>query len=313
MDFSLPFERKHLLWAAGVVALLAVLIGIGWSAYWTYWGRWQPKLVTHNQAEIQKLLDAAGWVSPGYQGPWAYVIETRSCTGCNTYEQEEFPKLHAAQVDTRVIAIAPRDTQGETRSTVAERATVAELWINRDWKLYQTWINTPVKLWSAPGVRLADGDLARTAVVDAGRNFADALVPLLKANGVDMTYPIVIWKDSSGQMKICACSDRRMFQTIRHDLGAPDRAPGQTQTNDETATPAGPEPKPTDKLEPLPDLPNLDRSSTDKSADKTAPSSSPAPAPSGTAPAAQPASAPASSPLPDLPPPATEPKAVSKP
>ena len=56
---------------------------------------------------------------------------------------KSFPFSASANVDTRVIAIARADHEGLQQSTPAERATIAELWINRDWNLYAKWMATP--------------------------------------------------------------------------------------------------------------------------------------------------------------------------
>ena len=42
-------------------------------------------------------------------------------------------------------------------STAPERSTVAELWTNRSWKLFQQWSLAPAASWTAPGILPADG------------------------------------------------------------------------------------------------------------------------------------------------------------
>ena len=235
--------RRFLMFSLLAVVLGAVLAGVGYWAYWNYYARWRPVTIVKNQAEIQKLLDSAGWVSPARTGPWIYMITYRACPECARYQREEFPKLAEVNVDTRVIIFARADLQGQSQSTAAERATVSELWINRNWMLYLQWMATPRQQWAAPGLRPADGDIARTAVVDASRQFVGKLEPMLKANGLGTDFPILIWRDRDGYLKACACSDRRSYKFIRHDLGVADETPSLITL---------PSPEPTPQPEVLP-------------------------------------------------------------
>lgn len=262
--------RRFLLFSLLAVVLGALVAGGGYWAYWNYYARWRPVTIVKDQAEIQKLLEAAGAVAPQRTGAWLYMISYRACAPCARYQREEFPKLAEANVDTRVIVFARPDREGVSQSTAAERATVAELWINRDWNLYLNWMAQPRQAWTAPGVRPSDGDIARTAVVDASRQFVDKLTPLLKGNGLGGEYPLLIWRDRDGYLKACACADRRSYAFIRHDLGVADETPSLISlprpdpapaplTEPEPAAPAAPaapRPAPRDPLatpsEPIP-------------------------------------------------------------
>lgn len=218
--------RKFLVWSAlAVVIALGVAAG-GYWAYWHFYARFQPTVITRNQAEIQQLLDSASWVSEGSGGAPLYLVGWRDCGACRQYERDEFPLLRAAGVDPRVIVIARPDREGLAQSTAAERATVAEIWLTRDWTLYQRWTATPSRNWTAAGIPPADGNMARSAVVTAGREFQQRLESLLRASGVrSTTYPLVLWRDADGFLKVCACSDSRAFAFIRDDLGAEDNLP----------------------------------------------------------------------------------------
>src|SRR5262245_54932109 len=119
--------KRFRLWASLILVLVMILGGLG--AWWNFALRWQPHTITRNQAQIAKLLESAGWVSPGQTGPKLYMVSFRSCPDCIRYKTEEFPVLQAVGVDTRVIEIARADYNGLARSTPAERATVAELWL----------------------------------------------------------------------------------------------------------------------------------------------------------------------------------------
>jgi len=220
--------RRFFVWSAlAAVIGLGIAIG-GFWAYQHFYARFQPVTVQRNQAAIQQLLEQSSWISAGGGGEPLYIIGYRDSAAMQRYEMEEAPKLRAAGVEVRIIAFARADREGLAQSTAAERATVAELWLTRDWSLYQRWTATPVRNWTAAGIPVADGNLARGAVVEAGRNFAASLAGKLNEEGLQTRYPLIIWRDREGFMKACACSDSRSWAFIRDDLDAPDRidAPG---------------------------------------------------------------------------------------
>jgi len=204
---------------AGAVALALVIVAI-YGAYWWFDLRWRPKTITKHQAEITKIIEQAGWVSPRLDGPKLYMISFRKCPDCIRFTHEEFPGLHKAGVDTRVIMIARGEYNGIEKSTPPERATVAELWINRSWPLLERWDSLPPDAWTAQGIPPADGDIGRTAVVEAGRGLVKDITPLLKANGVKFAYPLLIWWTKDGEMKACACEKRETYRFVRKELGA---------------------------------------------------------------------------------------------
>ena len=203
-----------------ILALVALAAGAGGWAWWSYDLRWRPKTIERHQEEIARILETAGWVSPGRTGPKVYVVSFRACPDCVRYMTEEFPALHAAGVDTRVIEIARADQNALPKSTAVERATVAELWLNRSWALLERWRAAPAGAWTAEGIAPADGDMARTAVVEAGRRMVADLQPLLKANGLDFAYPTLIWWTRDGKMRGCVCEDPRTYPHVRKELGA---------------------------------------------------------------------------------------------
>ncbi len=220
--------RRFLVWSA-LAALIGVLLaGGGYWAYWNFYARFQPVLIDRNQAEIQKLLDSASWVSAGGGGQPLYIVGYRDSAAMQRYEREEIDKLRAGGVEARIIVFARADREGLTQSTAAERATVAELWLTRDWTLYQRWTATPARQWTAAGIPMSDGNIARSAVVEAGREFVDQLSTYLRDAGLQTRYPLILWRDRDGFLKACACADARSWAFIRDDLDAPDRvtAPG---------------------------------------------------------------------------------------
>jgi hypothetical protein len=208
-------------WVFGLV-LVAILVVAGAVVFllWDLDWRWRPATITKHQAEIAKALDQSGWVSPHLTGPKLYVIAYRTCDACNQFETAAFPKLQALEVDTRVIMVARPDVNGQALSTPAERATVAELWTNRSWKLFQQWSLANPQTWAAPNVPPADGDAARTAVVQAGHGLMASLEPLLKDNGVKAGYPILIWWTKDNHMRGCACTSPQSWGRAEKDLGA---------------------------------------------------------------------------------------------
>lgn len=215
--------KKLRLW---LIAILVVAVaGGGLFGWWSLDYRWRPHTITKHQAEIAKILQQSGWVSPGLPGPKLYMVSFRSCPDCIRFEAQAFPKLHAAKVDTRVIVIARADSNGLPKSTAPERATVAELWLNRSWRLFEDWANvTPPTAWTAPGIAPADGDMARTAVVEAGRKTVEDLRPLLRDNGINFAYPTLVWWTKDGVMRGCACESAKTYGHVLDELGANDAA-----------------------------------------------------------------------------------------
>ena len=129
---------------------------------------------------------------------------------------------------------------------------MAELWLTRDWSLYQRWTATPTSAWSAAGIPASDGNLARAAVVEAGRAFATRLTAALKSEGLGTGYPLIVWRDREGFMKACACNDSRSWAFIRDDLNAPDRVAASGARDSAPVTPgADPESLPYPTLPPL--------------------------------------------------------------
>jgi hypothetical protein len=208
------------LWAIAV--LIVGVAGAGLWAWWNYDLRWRPKTISKHSGEITQILEQSGWVSPGRTGPKLYMVGFRSCPDCIRFKTEQFPDLYEAGVETRVIEIARRDVNGLAKSSPAERATVAELWVNRSWKLLEAWEAAPPEAWKAEGIAPADGDVARTAVVEAGRDMVDDLKPLLKANGIRFAYPLLIWWTKDGVMRGCACEKPETYRFVRAELGVKD-------------------------------------------------------------------------------------------
>jgi len=281
--------RRFLIWSVLAALVGLVLAGTGYWAYWNFYSRFQPVTITRNQAQIQQLLDEASWVSGGGGGEPLYVIGYRDSASTQRYVREEIDKLKAAGVEPRIILFARADREGAAQSTAAERATVAELWLTRDWSLYQRWIQTPAREWTAAGIPAADGNLARAAVVEASRQFDARLTELLKDAGVQITYPLVLWRDRDGFLKACGCADSRAWPFIRDDLNAPDRVGTATPDADAASAPYGgetPAPGSDPSALPYPTLPAIPPANAAPGAAPQAPGA-PTPGAQGSAPNGQ--------------------------
>jgi hypothetical protein len=229
--------RRFFIWSALAALIGLILVGGGYWTYWSYYARFQPVTVTRDQADIQRLLDESSWLSAGGGGEPLYIIGYRDSAAMQRYEREEAPKLRAAGIEVRIIVFARPDREGLPLSTAAERATVAELWLTRDYTLYERWTATPVRNWTAAGIPAADGSLARSSVVEAGRTFVTRLNEHLGRAGLQARYPLIIWRDREGFMKACACSDSRSWVFIRDDLNAPERIDSMDTAPGDAAAP----------------------------------------------------------------------------
>lgn len=196
------------------LALLLVIAAVGYG-WWRVDLRWRPRTLKAHEAQIARLLDQAGWVSPGPgQGRTLYLVGFRSCPDCIRFEAEQFPDLQRAGVETRVILFPRRAV-----SDAPERSGVAELWANRSWATYQRWMSRPPAAWTAEGLPPADTTPARAALVEKSRQLVDELKPLLADNGVRIAFPTLVWRDARGRLRGCACEKRQTYAYVRRELG----------------------------------------------------------------------------------------------
>jgi hypothetical protein len=205
--------------AIGTMVAFVLLVGAVILLWWDIDVRWRPHELAKDSGKITTLLQAAGWVSSGGGASKLYVVGVRDCLGCERMLRAEVPALQKAGVDTRVIMIAPPDADGKPVGAPAERATVAELWVNRSWPLYQAWMAANPAAWTAPGIPAADGDAGRTAVVAASRDLADKLQPLMRENGVAFTWPLVIWQTKDGTLEAATGDAPKTWAYMKRDLG----------------------------------------------------------------------------------------------
>lgn len=276
--------RRFFVWSALIALVGLLLAGGGYWAYWNYYARFQPVMVSRDQAAIQTLLDESGWISAGGGGSPVYILGYRDSAAMQRYEREEVPKLRAAGAEVRLILFARPDREGMQQSTEAERATVAELWLTRDWSLYERWTATPSSAWTAAGIPDADRDLARRSVVEGGRKFIGDLNGYLRNSGLQAGYPLILWRDEQGYLKACACTDPRSWPFIRDDLGAPDRIASDSEVG--LGLEPGPDPDAAPGQTPLsyPDIPPPSDGEV-AGRDEAAPGTLAPPAPSSQSPA----------------------------
>ena len=217
-------SRKFLLWAMALVVIIPALFGTGYWLYWDRFIRYAPVTITNveSQIAIQTLLDQADYLSPGKKDRWVYLVTYRGCKACRDYENQEFPKLQAAGIETRVIVYTLADDKGVKRSTPAERATVAELWLTRNWAFYQAWQSATDDTWTADGLTSADTDWGRRAVVIGAQDYVNQLAAELRNDKVTVGFPLIIWRDKNNQIRVCGCTTDKAYHFIREDLGASD-------------------------------------------------------------------------------------------
>ena len=198
-----------------LMAAFLVAVGLVLFIWWDQVARWRPHPITQQQATIATAVSGAGWVGAGASGgPKLYVVATRACAACDAFDKTELPKLQKVGVDVRMILIAPTD------STPAERATVAELWVNRSWPLLQAWLAADPKTWTTPPAPPADGDAGRTAVIAAGRDLATQLTAALKPNGVRYAPPLLIWWAKDGALEASAGDAPKTWRDAEQELVA---------------------------------------------------------------------------------------------
>ncbi len=149
-----------------------------------------------NAERIAELVQNAPWVSAGNDGPVLYVLSFRTCPTCLAFKEGEQDALMEAGVDMRWIIYARRDREGRERSSTEERAVQAELWLTRDWHLFQDWYYTDPDTFyvttQLPPV--AEEDPRRSAAVEDARALVDTLAELYAEDGIDLAIPTLLWQ-----------------------------------------------------------------------------------------------------------------------
>jgi hypothetical protein len=178
----------------------------------------RPKTLQH-EAEIAALLEGASWVSPGLsKDKVLYMVSWQSCPYCLAYERDDFPRLQAAGVDTRVIVYVRAIS-----STPQERAGVAELWRHRSWELWKRFVRIPTSSWTAEGLP-ADTDPTSVALVAKSQEFADNIRVLMSENGIGtrehLNLPTLIWRGKDGHLRGCGCEKVELRKYVLDELGA---------------------------------------------------------------------------------------------
>jgi hypothetical protein len=178
----------------------------------------RPKSLQH-ETEIAALLDSTPWVSPGLsKDKVIYMVSWQSCPYCLAYERDDFPKLQAAGVDTRVIVYARAAS-----STPQERAGVAELWRHRSWELWKQFVKVPTSSWTAEGLP-PDTDPDSAALVAKSQEFADKMRVLMSENGIGtrqhLNLPTLIWRGKDGHLRGCGCENVELRKYVLEELSA---------------------------------------------------------------------------------------------
>jgi hypothetical protein len=180
-----------------------------------------PEVVTltSNVDEIAGLVVNAPWVHRGLEGPVLYVLSFRSCTTCAAFKEAELHGLEEAGVDVRWILYTRRDREDRQRSLPGERAVQAELWLMRDWSLFEDWyaVDPATYYETAELPPSADDDPARTAVVEEARALVDRLAQLYAENGVDLYIPALLWQED-GEWKTYVGYEESSFAPVRAAL-----------------------------------------------------------------------------------------------
>lgn len=185
-----------------------------------------PVEVTVQTAELAAMLEGASFVHKGNGGTALYLVEFRSCPTCLELKAEQYDNMNALGIDMRFIMYARADREGKPRSKPGERAMVAELWMNRDFALWERWYTVdPDTFYETETLPPpADGDAARGALVEQSRQIVRDLAALLEANGVDMAIPALFWQHDGKWMTYIGY-DKAVFESLILPQLAPVAAP----------------------------------------------------------------------------------------
>jgi|GEM_PF-1408106 len=180
-----------------------------------------PEVVTLTERaeEIANLYQNAPWVHRAIEGPILYVISFRSCSTCLAFKEAELHGLEEAGVDVRWIIYTRRDREDRERSSAGERAVQAELWLNRDWHLFEEWYEVdPTTYYATADLPpSADDDVERAAAVEEARALVEQLSDLYGENGVDLYIPALLWQQD-GTWKTYVGYEETSFAPVRAAL-----------------------------------------------------------------------------------------------
>ena len=115
--------RRVLIWSILTAIVAVILIGVGYWAYWNFFARFQPVTITQNQAEIQRLLDEASWVSEGGGGQPVYVVGWRDSAAMDRYLREEAPRLKAGGAELQLQSVCHSAPSGGLSTSCATTAS----------------------------------------------------------------------------------------------------------------------------------------------------------------------------------------------
>lgn len=171
---------------------------------------YEPETLTVDVDLLEAALELAPWVSPGNDGPVLWMIGHRSCDGCDSYIRSDFPTLHAAGVDTRVIYFAPEDT-----ADADERAVLGEIGARRSWRVFTSWTAAAPGTYAAREEIPVAEDPIRAAIITAGRRTRDEVNAVMRQNGFDTVYPLFFWRGDDGRWRVVSGDTTRGRRAIR--------------------------------------------------------------------------------------------------
>jgi len=119
----------------------------------------------------------------------------------------------------RWIIYARRDREDRQRSLAGERAMQAELWLTRDWSLFEDWYAVDPATYYATAALPPSADDApeRAAAVESARALVERLSDLYQENGVDLYIPALLWQED-GVWKTYVGYEETSFDPVRAAL-----------------------------------------------------------------------------------------------
>lgn len=149
-------------------------------------------------AALWTMLEAFPRLSPGLSGGALYMITFRDCPPCLVYKRAEFPALHAAGVDTRVVLFSPFTSGGAPLvADPDELRVVAALNHAPDWETYEAWMRPGAPSSEIAAALGADAPVAEAvATAREGAQAVYEMLDLIEADiGLEPPIPVFAWRE----------------------------------------------------------------------------------------------------------------------
>ncbi len=182
----------------------------------------EPVDITVDPERLEAALASAPWVSQwqigqervdaGPNDSVLWVIGHRTCVACVGYLRSEAAQLGEAGVDVRVILFAPEQAAPE------ERAVIAEIGVRRVWATLRAYVEGSAADYHAVGRFPSAADPIRSAVIAAGRRTRDEIEAVMEANGYEVVYPLLFWREEAGAWRVAIGDTTRSRRAIRRTL-----------------------------------------------------------------------------------------------